>query len=62
MENARTRFYNAQDKFESANETITTLNSDRHQLNQSIEANRKELQEFKTKLKRNTTPRSVRIN
>ena len=49
MENARTRFYNAQDKFESANETITTLNSDRHQLNQSIEANRKELQEFKNK-------------
>ena len=27
MENARTRFYDAQDKFESANETITTLNS-----------------------------------
>ena len=49
MENARTRFYDAQDKFESANETITTLNSERHQLNQSIEANGKELSEFENK-------------
>lgn len=49
MENARTRFYNAQDKFESANETITSLNSERHQLSQAIESNQKELQEFRNK-------------
>ena len=49
MENARTRFYNAQDQFESANETITSLNSERHLLNQSIEANRRELREYQNK-------------
>ena len=47
--NGERGFYDAQDKFESANETITTLNSERHQLNQSIEANGKELSEFENK-------------
>ena len=49
MENARSRFYTAQDEYESANETITTLNDERHQLKQSIAGIDAELRQFKNK-------------
>ena len=49
MENARSRFYTAQYEYESANETITTLNDERHQLKQSIAGIDAELRQFKNK-------------
>ena len=46
MENARGRFYKAQDEYESANETITFLNDERHQLKESLSSINEELGQF----------------
>ncbi|HJN89444.1 MAG TPA: hypothetical protein QGG93_03840 [Verrucomicrobiota bacterium] len=49
MENARSRFYKAQDEFESANATIISLKDERHQLKESIAGINAELSEFRDK-------------
>ncbi|MBC8244935.1 MAG: hypothetical protein H8E20_11120 [Verrucomicrobia bacterium] len=48
MEDARGRFYKAQDEYESANETITSLNGERHQLKESLSSRNKELERFRS--------------